>query len=72
MKFYDSGDILTDGMIAQFEKDLNLSLPSDYKSFMIRVNGGTPEDDWVFSFVDVANGELWNCQEMCSQKTPKI
>lgn len=60
MNFYDSGDILTGDMIAQFENDLNLSLPSDYKSFMLKVNGGTPEDDWMFSFVDVANGELNN------------
>ncbi|MBR2886317.1 MAG: SMI1/KNR4 family protein [Clostridia bacterium] len=60
MNFYDSGDILTGDMIAQFENDLNLSLPSDYKSFMLKVNGGTPEDDWMFSFVDSANGELNN------------
>lgn len=53
MKLYDSGEKLTKGSLERFEKMLGKSLPSDYKDFMMKDNGGTPEEDLAFSFIDV-------------------
>ena len=53
MKFYDSGEQVTKDCIERFEKKMGLSFPIDYKAFMMQVNGGTPEEDLVFNFIDV-------------------
>ncbi len=51
--------VLTDGgkkigikEMSAFEKDLGVKLPEDYKDFMIESNGGMPEDDLLFDFMD--------------------
>lgn len=53
MKLYDSGQQLTQESLTRFEEALGQRLPSDYKDFMMEANGGTPEEDLVYSFVDV-------------------
>lgn len=60
MKFYDSGKRLTKDSLKRFEKMLGKSLPSDYKNFMMKNNGGTPEEDLSFSFIDVATNSTNN------------
>ena len=35
-------------------------LPSDYKDFMMKDNGGTPEEDLAFSFIDVTTNSTNN------------
>lgn len=60
MKLYDSGEKLTKGSLERFEKILGKSLPSDYKDFMMKDNGGTPEEDLAFSFIDVTTNSTNN------------
>lgn len=60
MKLYDSGKKLTKGSLERFEKMLGFSFPSDYKYFMIENNGGTPEEDLAFSFIDVTTNNANN------------
>ena len=48
----DSGAMIDKETIAAFEKNLNINLPEDYKQFMIKNNGGMPEDDVVFNYFD--------------------
>ncbi|MBR2683602.1 MAG: SMI1/KNR4 family protein, partial [Atopobiaceae bacterium] len=56
MKLCDSGKQLTQESLTRLEEVLGLPLPSDYKGFMMEANGGTPEEDLVYRFVDVATG----------------
>lgn len=60
MKLYDSGEKLTKGSLERFEKMLGKSLPSDYKDFMMKDNGGTLEEDLAFSFIDVTTNSTNN------------
>ena len=60
MKLYDSGEKLTKGSLERFEKILGKSLPSDYRDFMMKDNGGTPEEDLAFSFIDVTTNSTNN------------
>jgi cell wall assembly regulator SMI1 len=53
MKIDDSGPKLTEKNISEFEKQFNIKLPDDYRAFMLKNNGGTPEEDWAFDFVDI-------------------
>jgi hypothetical protein len=41
----DVGPLLTEGQIARIEKQLDVTLPDDYRSFLIRTNGGKPRQD---------------------------
>lgn len=54
MQIQDSGKQLSHDDIAKFEKELGVSLPEDYKEFMLKNNGGMSELDWGFDFFDVA------------------
>jgi cell wall assembly regulator SMI1 len=49
----DSGEMLTESTIAEFERQFGITLPHDYKAFMLQNNGGTPEEDWAFDFIDI-------------------
>ena len=60
MKLYDSGKKLTKDSLERFEKMLGKFLPSDYKDFMMKDNGGTPEEDLAFSFIDVTTNSTNN------------
>ena len=53
MKMEKTGPSLNNNSISEFEKQLNIRLPQDYKDFMLAHNGGTPKEDWAFDFVDV-------------------
>lgn len=52
MKLYDSGEKLRREEIEKFENELNIILPNDYIDFILKNNGGTPEEDIVFDYVD--------------------
>jgi cell wall assembly regulator SMI1 len=54
MKLLDSGKQLNTDIIVSFEKQLNVRLPQDYKDFLLKNNGGMPEEDWAFDFIDIA------------------
>lgn len=45
MKIYDSGANLTSNDLLEYEKQLNLKFPEDYRLFMINHNGGKTEKD---------------------------
>ncbi len=60
MRLYDSGSHLAKNDFKKIEKELDLSLPSDYKEFMLQVNGGTPEEDLIFRFTDVVTKKVNN------------
>lgn len=53
MKIIDSGMELTEVIIDKFEKELGIVLPEDYRQFMLKNNGGTPEEDFLFDYLDV-------------------
>lgn len=49
MDFDDTGKKTTRGKIRQFEITYGISLPDDYKSFLLKFNGGYPSDDLAFN-----------------------
>lgn len=55
MRVDDSGPSLTIAMLDEFEEHFNLELPQDYRLFMIEHNGGRPEEDWVFDFIEAGS-----------------
>ena len=60
MIIQDSGMQLNDAMISDFETLCHVNLPQDYKDFMLKNNGGTPEEMWAFDFVDAASSKTTN------------
>ena len=52
MKMQKSGTPLNDVEITQFEIQFQIELPQDYKAFMLKNNGGVPENDWAFDYVE--------------------
>ena len=54
MKLVECGKVLTEEILAKFEEKLNVILPNSYKEFMLKNNGGTPEEEYVFDFFDIA------------------
>ncbi len=42
----DTGPLLTEGHIAHLEQHLDVRLPEDYRSFLLRSNGGKPRPDF--------------------------
>lgn len=57
MKMYDSGFKLKTEDLLKYEKQLNLKFPEDYKLFMIEHNGGYPEKNIAFDFIDVLDNK---------------
>ena len=49
----DSGSPIRETSISAFEERLRIKLPDDYKSFLLKSNGGRPEKTWVFDFYDI-------------------
>jgi len=41
----DVGPLLTEGQIARVERQLDVKLPDEYRTFLIRTNGGKPCQD---------------------------
>ncbi len=42
----DTGPLLTEGHITHLEQHLDVKLPEDYRSFLVRSNGGKPRPDF--------------------------
>ena len=38
--------------IAEFENEVGKIFPEDYKRFMLKSNGGTPKEEWLYDFFD--------------------
>jgi len=57
MIIVNSGAQLDKAALAEFETQYGIKLPEDYKAFMLRNNGGCPEDDMAFEFVDAASSK---------------
>lgn len=38
--------------IAEFENEVGMEFPEDYKNFMIEANGGTPKEELLYDFFD--------------------
>jgi cell wall assembly regulator SMI1 len=55
MKMRKTGVPLTGETISGFEAQLKMQLPKDYRDFMLSNNGGTPEEDWVFDFIEAGD-----------------
>lgn len=47
-----NGYKIKDEIIMKFEEKFGISLPKDYKEFMLENNGGETEDDYLFDFYD--------------------
>jgi cell wall assembly regulator SMI1 len=52
IKFEEKGKKISKKDIANLETELNIKLPEDYKTFLLKNNGGSPEEDWCFNFYD--------------------
>lgn len=50
MKLLDSAAPLTRKDLCGLERQLGISFPEDYAAFMLKNNGGEPEEDWLFDF----------------------
>lgn len=57
MILYDEGIKLSAEDIVSYEKELKTKFPERYVEFLLESNGGTPEDDLVFDFVDSASNK---------------
>jgi len=55
MKLLNSGKKLNEIVIMKFEEQFAIKLPNDYKEFMLENNGGIPEGEWVFDFVEIGD-----------------
>jgi hypothetical protein len=55
------GPLLTEIDIKRFEKDAQLSLPVEYKDFLLKNNGGSPERKF-FAIEDFANNPVGQVQ----------
>ena len=46
VEFSDVGAPLSDKQLDRFERDLDVKLPSSYRNFLLRTNGGKPHPDF--------------------------
>ena len=37
--------------IAEFENEVGIKFPEGYKRFMLKSNGGTPKEEWLYDFL---------------------
>lgn len=52
MKLLEVGEMITEKDIYKIEKKMNLEFPVEYKKFLLRNNGGMPEDEVEFRFAE--------------------
>ena len=52
MVLINSAEKLNAEDIAEFENEVGIKFPEDYKRFMLKSNGGTPEEEWLYDFFD--------------------
>ena len=57
MELYDEGIKLTREDMNEFSKMMNIIFPEKYVEFLLNSNGGTPEEDLVFDFIDAASNK---------------
>jgi len=57
MILVNSGAQLSEAVLTEFENEYNLKLPEDYKSFLLKNNGGITEDDWAFEFIETTGSK---------------
>ena len=57
MKLFDEGIKITKEDILEFEEKLNTKFPEAYVDFLLESNGGTPEEDLAFDFIDIASNK---------------
>lgn len=57
MKILNTGIKLTEEQVRDFEKQLGIELPQDYKEFMLNNNGGEPDGNWAFDFFEYNSSE---------------
>ena len=57
MELFDEGIKLTKEDISKYEKKMNTKFPEAYVSFLLESNGGTPEEDLAFDFIDIASNK---------------
>ena len=57
MKLFDEGIKITKEDILEFEEKLNTKFPETYVDFLLESNGGTPEEDLAFDFIDIASNK---------------
>ena len=55
IKFFQTKDKLSDKEIKEFEREFNISLPSEYRNHLLEFNGGKCRPNY-FSFIE--NGKL--------------
>jgi cell wall assembly regulator SMI1 len=52
MIIHSSATPLTNANVSEFENNFRIMLPQDYKEFMLTNNGGRPEKEWGFDFIE--------------------
>ena len=55
MKIKTTATLLTEVDISEFEISFKIKLPEEYRNFMLEQNGGRPEKEWGFDFVETGN-----------------
>ena len=53
MKLSEIGEIISEDDIRKLETKLNLKFPTEYKKFLLQNNGGMPEEEVEFSFIEI-------------------
>ena len=59
----DAGMNLTTEILTEFEKELGVVLPNSYRKFMLKSNGGMPEEEVEFSFIEYNPVAQENCEQ---------
>jgi cell wall assembly regulator SMI1 len=57
MKMKEEGSLITNMQLSEYETDLHITLPPDYKEFILKHNGGRPSESWAFRFFEVGENE---------------
>ena len=57
MEIINAGVKLSEELICDFEKQLGIELPHDYREFMKKNNGGEPDGNWSFDFFEFGSSE---------------
>jgi len=57
MEFRNTGPKLSEETISAFEAHFQVTLPEDYRDFLLEHNGGRPEKNFCFDFVETGYQE---------------
>lgn len=63
MILIDEGKKLTREEVLQYGKQMKVVFPEEYINFLLISNGGTPEEDLVFDFIDKVSNKK-NCTDV--------